>query len=82
MSSLKFDKQSLCVACRDVKYSVEVCWTECRSWFKDFMLGYVKHQRSLVSKGRKEVTNSSPSLPVTTVTTASVVSLPFLPVVV
>ena len=64
-----------------MKCSVEVRCTECRSWSKDFMLGYVKHQRSLVSNGRKEVTNSSPSLPVTTVITASVVSPPSLPVV-
>ena len=54
---------------------------QCRSWSKDFMLGYVKHQRSLVPKERKEVTTSSPLLPVTAVTTASVVSLPSLPVV-
>ena len=81
MSSLKFDKHSLCVACRSVKCSVEVCCTECRSWPKDFMLGYVKHQLTLVLKGRKEGTTTSPSLPVTAVTTAPVVSLPSLPVV-
>ena len=39
------------------------------------MLGYVKHQRSLVSKAKK-TTPSSPSPPVTSVTTAPVVSLP------
>ena len=71
MSSLKFDKHSLCVACRDVKCSVEVRCSECRSWSKDFMLGYVKHQRSLVLKGKKEVTTSSPSVPVTAVTNRS-----------
>ena len=81
MSSLKFDKHSLCVACRDVKCSVEVRCSECRSWSKDFMIGYVKHQHSLVSKGKKEVTTSSPSVPVAAVTTAPVVSLPSLPVV-
>ena len=79
MSSLKLDKHSLCVACRDVRCSVEIRCAECRSWSKDFMLVYVKHQRSLVSKARKEVTTSSPSLPVTAVTTAPVVSLPSLP---
>ena len=72
MSSLKYNKHSFCVACRDVKCSVEVRYSECRSWSKDFMLGYVKHQRSLVSKGKK--------VPVTAVTTAPVVSLPSLPV--
>ena len=48
MSSLKFDKHSLCVACRDVKCSIEVRCAECRSWSKDFMSRCVKHQRSLV----------------------------------
>ena len=42
------------------------------------MLGYVKHQRSLVSKGKKPATTSSPSPPVTVVTTAPIVSLPSL----
>ena len=44
------------------------------------MLGYVKHQRSLVSKGKKPATTSSPSPPVTAVTTTPIVSLPSLPV--
>ena len=80
MSSLKYDKHSLCVACRDVKCSVEVRCSECCSWVKDFMLGYGKHQRSLVSKGKKESSAASPSVPVTAVTTTPVVSLPNLPV--
>ena len=80
MSSLQFDKHTLCVACRDVKCSLENRCKECRSWSKEFMLGYVKHQRTLVSKGRKPVTTSSPSQPVTAVTIAPVVSRPSLPV--
>ena len=44
------------------------------------MLGYVKHQRSLVSKGKKPATTSSPSPLITAVTTTPVVSLPSLPV--
>ena len=68
MSSLQFDKHTLCVACRNVKCSLETRCKECHSWSKEFMRGYVKHQRSLVSA------------PVTAVTTAPVVSLPSLPV--
>ena len=79
MSILKYDKHSLCVACRDVHCSVEVRCSECRTWLTDFMLDYVKHKRSLVSKGKKS-SSSSPSMPVTAVTTAPVVSLPDLPV--
>ena len=79
MSSLQFDKHSLCVVCRDVKCSLDTRCKECKSWSKEFMLGYVKHQRSLVSKGKKPDT-TSPSPPVTAVTTTPIVSLPSLPV--
>ena len=76
MSSLQFDKHALCVVRRDVKCSVDTRCKECKAWSKEFMLGYVKHQRSLVSKAKKPATTSSPSPPLTVVTTAPVVSLP------
>ena len=44
------------------------------------MLGYVIHQRSLVSNGKKESSASSPSVRVLAVTTTPVVSLPHLTV--
>ena len=80
MSSLQFDNHSLCVVCRDVKCSLDTRCKECKSWSKNFMLEYVKHQRSLVSKGKQPATTSSPSPPVTAVTTAPIVTLPSLPV--
>ena len=61
MSSLKFDKHSICVKCRDKQCSVEVRCNECKSWSVDFLLGYVKHQRSLVSKGGKKTPSTSSS---------------------
>ena len=76
ISSLQFDKHTLCVVCRDIKCSLDTRCKECKAWSKEFMLGYVKHQRTLVSKARKSTTASSPSPPVTAVTTASLVSLP------
>ena len=76
ISSLQFDKHSHCVVCRDVKCSLDTGCKECKAWSKEFMLGYVKHQRSLVSKAKKTTPSSSPSPPVTAVTTAPVVSLP------
>ena len=51
MSSLKFDKHTTCVKCGDKQCSVEVRCSECEKWSVDFMLGYVKHQRTLVSRG-------------------------------
>ena len=64
--------------CRDVKCSLDTRCKECKSWSKKFMLGYVNHQRSMVSKGKKPATTSSPSPPVTAVTTAPIVTLPSL----
>ena len=61
MSSLKFDKHTTCVKCRDKQCSVEVRCSECEKWSVDFMLGYVKHQRTLVSKGGKSKSTSSSS---------------------
>ena len=46
MSSLQFDKHTLCVVCRDMKCSLDTRCKECKAWSKEFMLGYVKHQRS------------------------------------
>ena len=77
MSSLKYDKHTICVACRDTQCSVDV---RCNSWSVDFMLGYVKHQKSLVSKGKKKKTpsSSSPSKQPAVQTTAPVAP-PLLP---
>ena len=75
MSALQFDKHTFCVVCRDIKCSLDIRCKECKAWSKEFMLGYVKHQRTLVSKAKKATPSSSPSPPVTAVTTASLVSL-------
>ena len=34
MSSLQFDKHTLCVVCRDVKCSLDTRCRECKAWFK------------------------------------------------
>ena len=75
MSSLTYVNHSLCVTYRDINYSVAIRCSECRSWLLDFRLDSVIHQRSLVSQG-KESSASSPSMPVTTVPTTPIVSLP------
>ena len=73
-SALQFDKHTFCVVCRDIKCSLATRCKECKAWSKDFILGYVKHQRTLVSKVRRAPPSSSPSPPVTAVTTAPLVS--------
>ena len=60
-----------CVICRDVKCSLATRCKECKAWSKDFMLGYVRHQRSLVTKGKKITPSPSPPPPVTVVVTTS-----------
>ena len=76
MSSLQFDKHTFCVVCRDMKCSLATRCKECKAWSKEFMLGYVKHQRSLVTKGKRITPSPSPSPPVTVVVTTSLDSSP------
>ena len=67
MSSLTYDKHTICVSCRDVVCSVEVRCNECREWSTDAMAEYVRHKRLLVSKGKKpKVTTPSTSIPLVT----------------
>ena len=73
MSSLQFDKHTFCVICRGMKCSLATRCKECKAWSKEFMLGYVKHQRSLVTKGKR--ITPSPS-PVTVVATTSLDTSP------
>ena len=81
MSSIKYDRHSLCLNCRNVQCSLDLrCW-ECQSWSSDIMLDYLKHRKSLVSKGKTTtvpLATSSPSLPPAVTTTAPVGS-PSLP---
>ena len=76
MSSLQFDKHTFCVICRDMKCSLATRCKECKAWSKEFMLGYVKHQRSLVTKGKRITPSPSPPPPVTVVATTSLDTSP------
>ena len=76
MSSLQLDKHTFCVICRDMKCSLATRCKECKAWSKEFMLGYVKHQRSLVTKGKRITPSPSPSPPVTVVVTTSLDTSP------
>ena len=67
MSSLQFDKHTLCLSCRDVTRSVDLRCVECMAWSTFEMADYLRHRKSLVSKGRKPksvtTASSSPSVP-------------------
>ena len=80
MSSYKYDKHTICNQCRDVNCAVDVRCSECSSWTADAMQEYLKHCKSLVSKGRKKpasaTPSSSPSLTLVVSTVSSLVSQP------
>ena len=61
MISYKYDKHALCLHCRDVLCSVDVRCSECSNWFTELMQDYLKHQKSLVSKGKKKTVVTTPS---------------------
>ena len=61
MSSVKYDKHTLCLNCRDVQCSLDVRYDECRAWSSEVMLEHLKHRKSLVSKGKKKSTTPSSS---------------------
>ena len=68
MSSLKYDKHTLCFSCRDVTCAMDLRCAECMAWSADEMAEYLRHRRSLVSKRKKKSSvatpsSSSPSVP-------------------
>ena len=82
MSCIKYDRHSLCLHCRDVQCSLEVRCFECSCWSSDIMQEYIKHRKTLVSKGKKKPVSTAPSSPLVppaVSTRASVVSSPSLP---
>ena len=58
MSRVKCDKHTLCLNCSDVQCSLETRCDQCRDWSSEAMLYYLKHRKSLVSKGKKSTTPS------------------------
>ena len=61
MSSHKYDKHTLCLHCRNVLCSVALRCRECSSWSTDTMQDYLKHRKSLVSKGKKKSSVATPT---------------------
>ena len=68
MGSLKYAKHTLCLSCRDVTCAMDLRCVECTAWSTDEMAEYLCHRKSLVSKGKKSSSvttpsSSSPSVP-------------------
>ena len=67
MSSLKYDKHTLCLLCRAVTCSMDLRYVECTAWSTYKMADYLRHRKSLVSKRKKKLSvttaySSSPSV--------------------
>ena len=52
MSSIVFDKHSVCSGCRGQECDASVRCEECSSWSPEFIEKFAKHQKSLVSKSK------------------------------
>ena len=68
MSSLQYDKHTLCLSCREATCSMDLRCVECTTWSTDEMVDYFRHRKSLVFKGKKKLSvttasSSSPSVP-------------------
>ena len=50
LSSLTFDKHTVCEKCRGQVCDLSAFCEECRDWTSEFRESYVKHQRSLQQK--------------------------------
>ena len=62
MNSFLHDRHSKCIYCRGNECSLENRCSECESWSNDVMSKYVKHRKSLDSKGRKSKRTEESSL--------------------
>ena len=61
MSSIKYDRHTICLQCRDVQCSFDIRCSECSAWLSEIMQDYLKHRKSLVSKGKKKPVSTAPS---------------------
>ena len=52
MSSLQFDKHTLCLSCREVTCSMDLRCVECMAWSTVEMADYLRHRKSLVCSDR------------------------------
>ena len=52
ISSIKFDKHNICIDCRGSICDLDNRCKECKTWSLEDMETYVKHRKSLDSKGK------------------------------
>ena len=59
MSNSKFDKYSICFACRPIKCAISNRCSECTDWSPSEIEDYLKHRCSLESKSKHAKTSDS-----------------------
>ena len=69
MSTIRYDRHSICSGCRNVKCDLANRCSECVGWSNDQMEDYVKHRKSLESKSKKKADVINP--PVSTAVNSS-----------
>ena len=54
ISNIKYDRHTVCIMCRTVRCDNNQRCSECASWKDKEMASYIKHRKTLQSKGRKK----------------------------
>ena len=54
MSQQKYDRHSVCISCRSINCDLNQRCDECSSWTSEEMDLYLKHRKTLESKGKKK----------------------------
>ena len=63
MSSIKFDKHTICYSCRPVKCDISNRCSECKFWPQQEIEDYLRHRKQLESKSRKSKLESASASP-------------------
>ena len=59
ISQYKFDRHTVCISCRPIVCDLNHRCGECNDWSTDEMENYLKHRKSLDSKGKKKDSKAS-----------------------
>ena len=59
ISSVYYDKHTLCASCRGVDCTLKDKCTECKTWTEEEFARYLKHRKSLVSKALSKSKNAN-----------------------
>ena len=58
MSTMKYDRHTICLGCRKTKCEKDVRCKECKDWSSEEMDSYLKHRRIIEAKNKKREIHS------------------------